>query len=286
MGKLEESEMLSPWWQRLTYIARPGSYFTGSGSCGITIHQSHVVIRGRGAGAGGTLIDCAHFARHFAVLGNNVTLAGMGLVNGSARVGTCSGAVPCALADDGGCVLLAGSGAALVGCSLSGCAAVGRGGAVFVAPGGVATAANGGVTLEAVHVSGCQATYGGAVWAGAAVLLGAGTSLRSCTAFNGGGVFVQGPGGSLAATSAVVEGCRATNAGGGVHATLNVSIRLKGAAVRGNAAGANGGGVYIVEGGALAMEGDSAVDANTVRIRGFVSRAVCTRVGSAHETQE
>ena len=117
--------------------------------------------------------------------------------------------------------------------------------------------------------------------------LGAGTSLRSCTAFNGGGVFVQGPGGSLAATWAVIEGCRASNAGGGVHAALNVSIRLAGAAtVRGNAAGANGGGVYIVEGGALAMEGDSAVDANTVRIRRFVSQAVCTRAGTTHETQK
>ena len=279
--------MPSPWWQPPTRLARPRSYFTGSGSCGITIHRSHVVIRGRGAGAGGTLIDCAHRTRHFTVVGSNVTLAGMRLANGSARVGACSGAGPCALADDGGCLLLAGAGARLADCALSGCAAVGRGGAVFVAPGGAAGAGNGGVALEAVHVSGCRATYGGAVWAGAAVSLGAGTSLRSCAAFNGGGVFVQGPGGSLAATWAVIEGCRASNAGGGVHAALNVSIRLAGAAtVRGNAAGANGGGVYIVEGGALAMEGDSAVDANTVRIRGFVSRAVCTRVGSAHETQE
>jgi hypothetical protein len=253
---------------------RPRSYFTGSGSCGIVVTQSHVTIRGRGPGAGGTLIDCAHRARHFTILGSNVTLAGMGLINGSARDGSACGgeAVPCTFAADGGCVLLAGAGATVADCTLSGCTAEGRGGAVFVARGKAAAAAQGAVALQRVHVSGCRATYGGGVWAGAAVSIGAGTTLRLCSAFHGGGVFVQGPGGSLTATWATVEGCRATSAGGGVHATLNASIRLDGVAVRGNAAGAHGGGVYIVEGGALAVVGDSAVQDNAVKICRFVSR--------------
>jgi hypothetical protein len=118
--------------------------------------------------------------------------------------------------------------------------------------------------MHAVHISGCRATYGGAIWAESALSLGSGTSLRLCTAFQGGGVFVQGPYGSLAATRATVEECRATHAGGGVYATLNASIRLERVAVRGNAAGANGGGVYIVEGGELAMSGDSTVQNNAV----------------------
>ncbi len=189
----------------------------------------------------------------------------MRLVNGSAGAGTCGGAVSCTFAADGGCVLLAGAGATLLQLALSGCTAVGRGGALFIAPRDVAAAKGGGVTLHAVHVSGCKATYGGAVWAGTAVLLGEGTSLLYCTAYKGGGVFVSGPGGSLAAKGAVVEGCHATAAGGGVHAILNASIRLEGVAVRGNVAGANGGGVYIVDGGTLVMEGDSAVQDNTVR---------------------
>jgi hypothetical protein len=123
-----------------------------------------------------------------------------------------------------------------------------------------------------VRVQRDAATYGGAVWAGAEVSIGAGTTFRLCSAFQGGGVFVQGPGESLAATQATVEGCQATNAGGGVHATLNASIRLDGVAVRGNAAGAYGGGVYIVEGGSLAVLGDSAVQDNQVRIYRLVSR--------------
>ena len=226
-----------------------------------------MTIRGRGTGAGGTLIDCAHRVRHFAVLGSNVTLEGMRLVNGSAHDGACGGA-PCALAADGGCVLIAGAGAKLVDCDLSGCTAEGRGGAVFVTRGDAAEPVPGGeaaATLRAVVASGGRATYGGAVWADMAVVLGAGTTFRLCTAFHGGGVFVQGPRGSLTASRATVEGCRAANAGGGVHAALNASIRLEGVAVQDNVAGAYGGGVYIVEGGTLVVSGDSAVQDNTVR---------------------
>ncbi len=146
---------------------------------------------------------------------------------------------------------------------------------MFITPRGVDVAPSGDVTLHAVHVFGCEAISGGAVWAGAAVLLGEQTRLLFCTAHKGGGVFLQGPGGSLAAKWAVVEGCRATDAGGGVYATLNASIRLEGAAVRGNTAGAHGGGVYIAEGGALVMVGNSAVQDNTVRFCRPVSRADC-----------
>ncbi len=244
---------------------RPGSYFTGSGSCGITVAQSHVTIRGRGTGAGGTLIDCAGRVRHFAVLGHNVTLAGLSLINGSAVAGACGVGAPCAFNSDGGCILLAGSGATLLDCVLSNCSAEGRGGAVFVALGGATAAAPGRVALHGVDVFGCRAMYGGAVWTEAAVSLGSGTRLRRCGAFQGGGVFVQGPSGSLVAVGAVVEGCRAKNAGGGVHATLNASVRLEGVAVQSNAAGAQGGGLYIVEGGALVVGGDSVLQDNTVR---------------------
>jgi hypothetical protein len=132
--------------------------------------------------------------------------------------------------------------------------------------------------MHAVHVSGCRATYGGAIWAESAVSLGAGTRLQLCTAFRGGGVFVQGPSGSLAATWATVEGCRATHAGGGVYATLNASVRLERVALRGNAAGANGGGVYIVDGGELAMSGDTSVQDNTVSNASVLHRgAGCIR---------
>ena len=140
--------------------------------------------------------------------------------------------------------------------------------------------------MHAVHVSGCHATYGGAIWAEAALSLGAGTILRLCTAFQGGGVFMQGPFGSLDAAWATVEGCRATHAGGGVYASLNVSIRLKRVAVRGNAAGANGGGVYIVEGGELAMSGDSTVQDNTVSSASFLHHGAPLPPSSSAATEQ
>ncbi len=197
-----------------------------------------------------------------------MTLAGISLVNGSARAGACGGSEPCALAADGGCVLLAGADSKLSDCVLSSCAAEGRGGAIFVGKrGGVGVAAAGVVTLNVVHLFRCLATYCGAIWAGEAVSLGAGTRLQLCTAFQGGGVFVQGPSGSLTAARVVVEGCRATAAGGGVHATLNASVHLEGVAVRSNAAGAHGGGMYIEEGGELVVDGDSVIQNNSVRTR-------------------
>ena len=235
----------------------PGSYFTGSGSCGITVTQSHVTIRGRGAGAGGTLIDCAQRSRHFIILGDNVTLVGLSLVNGSARARACGPATPCTFAADGGCVVLAGRSAFLSGCALTNCFADGRGGALFVAQGPV--------RLSTVHIFGCQATYGGALWVGAPTALSAETSLSSCAAYRGGGVFVQGSGGSLTATRTAVFECQAKDAGGAIYANLNASIRLQDVLVQANGAGANGGGVCIVEGGTLQVGGDSTVEDNTVR---------------------
>ena len=239
---------------------RANRYYTGSGSCDISISKSHVTIRGAGSGTGGTVIDCANRGRHFAVLGSNVTLAGLRLVNGATPPHDCvAGASVCAQAgDDGGCVFVAhNASAALDRCALAGCTANGRGGAV---------AARGPVKLNDVVVTDAHAVdQGGGIWAvGTTVLVTGGSSISNCSAFMGGGLSLQGPNATLAGNQFALEGCIAQNMGGGFYAEQGAIVELEAVGFQSNAAGAQGGGMAVVNGVVLAISGNSLLRNNSV----------------------
>ena len=90
-----------------------------------------MTIRGS---ARGTLLDCAERQRHFVITGANVTLQALHLIHGSALPRACVGRAadggPCSLDPDGGCVLVLGKDARLLGCNLTACRAAGRGGGI------------------------------------------------------------------------------------------------------------------------------------------------------------
>ena len=191
--------------------------------------------------------------RHFTVLGNNVTFISLSLANGSTAA--CVGGIACEDEGNGGCLLLRGLATTVVRTSFIGCSASVNGGAVYVAAGAV---------LEGVSVFESKALYGGAVWTSAAVAVGKGSELRSCRAFRGGGVFVQGPGGAFSARQSRAVGCAAQDAGGVICAVQQASIVLDGVVIQNNTVLAHGGAVYLEDGGTLQVGGSSVLEGNSV----------------------
>jgi predicted outer membrane repeat protein len=249
----------------------PAGHFTGSGSCGVVVRQSNVTIRGA-AGPLETVIDCAGRDRHMVLLGANISLERLRLVGGAATPRSCATSaamgLSCSLDTNGGCLLVAGGPAAVRDCRLEGCAASGNGGGV---------AAYGPLTLERVQVEGCSSVRGGGVYSRAEVKA-VNSSLERNSAWQGGGIFVEGAVGVLAGQGVALVGNTAQNSGGGLHAEESARIRLGGrSTVRGNTAGANGGGINLYLWAELVLEGDVAVAENLVtdESNGYGGGGVC-----------
>jgi predicted outer membrane repeat protein len=236
----------------------PAGYFTGSGSCGLVVRQSNVTIRGA-AGPLETVIDCAMRDRHFVLLGANISIERLRLINGEAAPRSCATAAAmglnCSLDINGGCLLFAGGPAAVRDCRLEGCTAAGVGGGV---------AAYGPLTMVRLQVEGCSATRGGGLYSRGGIMA-VNSSLNGNSAWQGGAIFVDGAAGVLTGQGLVLAGNTAQNSGGGLHAEGSARIQLgEGSRVQGNTAGANGGGIFLYLWAELVLEGDAAVAENLV----------------------
>jgi predicted outer membrane repeat protein len=236
----------------------PPGYYTGSDSCGIVIHKSNVTIRGL-AGPGRTIIDCAAQARHFLILGDNVTIQGVQLQNGAAYSRDCSFmtdlGLDCEADSSGGCALVLGKRAELHDTTFTNCSAEKNGGAI---------SAVGNLHMDKVGVHSCRAFDGGGVWSSGGLDVRNSTFVLG-TAFRGGAFFLDGSNATLTADGMTLRLNRAQSSGGGIYADGAVSIHLdQDNVIAENSAGANGGGIYIAMNSVLLVRGNSKIVSNRV----------------------
>jgi predicted outer membrane repeat protein len=236
----------------------PPGYYTGSDNCGIIIRKSNLTIRGI-AGPAQTVIDCASRARHFLILGDNVTIQGIHLLNGAAYARDCSFmtdlGLDCASDSSGGCILVLGERAGMHDTMLSNCSAVNNGGAI---------SAVGKVRLDRVDINSCRAANGGGVWSSGDLVVTSSTLVLN-KAFRGGAIFIIGANASLVANEMTLRQNQAQSSGGGIHADGSVSLHLKqGCLIEKNSAGANGGGIYMAMNSNLKVLGNSKFLSNRV----------------------
>ena len=235
----------------------PPGYYTGSDNCGVVIRKSNVTIRGL-TGAGRTIIDCAAQARHFLILGDNVTFQGVQLLNGAAYARNCSFmediGLDCAIDSNGGCVLILGKRAELHDTIFTNCSASKSGGAI---------SAVGEVRMVKVDINSCRAFEGGGVWSNGSLDV-RNSTLVNCTAFWGGAIFLDGENASLLANDTTLRQNRAQSSGGGVYADGAVLHLDHGNVIHENSAGANGGGIHIEMNSVLKVLGNTKFLSNRV----------------------
>ena len=236
----------------------PPGYYTGSDNCGIIIRKSNLTIRGI-TGPGQTVIDCASRARHFLILGDNVTIQGIRLLNGAAYARDCSFmmdlGLDCAFDLSGGCIFVLGERAELYDTMLNNCSAANNGGAI---------SAVGKLRLDKVDIRSCRAASGGGVWSSGELYV-MNSMLVLNTAFQGGAIFMTGANASLVANKMTLSQNQAQSSGGGIHADGSVSLHLnQGNLIEKNSAGANGGGIYMAMNSILKVLGNSKFLSNRV----------------------
>ena len=173
--------------------------FTGRGNCNLSIETSNITLSGS---SGRTIIDCNHSSRHFDIIGSNITLKNLELVNGFVD-------------DNGGCIhMISATAIRLTNLQFSRCIAADFGGGIYMQSIMVNPA-----VFENVSFSDCSADQGGALyltsssmiattcsfqrnvaqdWAGAVLLTSSNATFAGdLTIFDENAVFGAGVGGAV-----------------------------------------------------------------------------------------
>jgi predicted outer membrane repeat protein len=147
--------------------------YTGSKSCNAVISASNVTIRAELVGR--VIIDCNSRSRHFSIVGQDVRIQGLSLINGFAEA-------------SGGCIHVNESGAILEDCILERCFTNGNGGGV------VLESAGSELLLHRTTFQMCSASNGGGVFVttSARVRLLQTGLIQNCTSSSfGGGLYLS-----------------------------------------------------------------------------------------------